>query len=97
MLDLNSIIGLEWDKGNINKSYLKHGITTREAEELFLDEHALLIEDIKHSQKEERFIAIGKTTEKKILFAAFTVRNNKIRTISVRPANRKERRQYEET
>lgn len=95
MVDFPSIKGFEWDKGNIVKSYGKHGVTTKEAEELFLDENVLFIEDIKHSQKEERFIAIAKTGKEKILFVAFTVRKKKIRIISVRAANKKEKRQYE--
>ena len=95
MLDLRNIVGFEWDKGNTEKSYKKHGIRPREAEELFLDEHVLLIEDARHSQKEKRFIAIGKI-EQKLLFSIFTLRNSMIRIISVRKANNKERRRYEE-
>ena len=97
MLDLKKYAGFEWDKGNIDKNIEKHGITLKGAEEFFLDENLLLIEDIDHSQKEKRYIAIGKTVQSKILFAAFTIRKNKIRIISVRKANKKERRQYEET
>lgn len=96
MIDLIHFKGFEWDKGNIDKSYQKHGITPKETEELFLDENVLLVEDIKHSQREERFIAIGKTTQGKILLAIFTVRDDKIRIISARTANQKERRRYEE-
>lgn len=96
MIDLKRIIGFEWDKGNLDKSYLKHGISPREAEESFLDIKLLLQEDIKHSEKEERTIAIGKTEKNKILFSIFTVRENKIRIISTRKANKKERKQYEE-
>ena len=73
MVDLGKITEFEWDEGNIDKSYKKHGITPNEAEELFLDENVLLVEDIKHSQKEERFIVIGKTTQRKLLLAAFTI------------------------
>ena len=97
MIDLGKYTGFEWDKGNIDKNIEKHGITLKETEEFFLDENLLLIEDIDHSQKEKRYIAIGKTVQSKILFAAFTIRKNKIRIISVRKANKKERRQYEET
>lgn len=97
MIDLSKVSGFEWDEWNIDKSYKKHGITTKEAEELFLDKNVLLIEDIKHSQKEERFIAIGKNQQEEILFAALTIRHSKVRIISVRPANQKERRQYEKT
>src|SRR3989344_4028163 len=95
MIDLSKITGFDWDKGNKDKSYTKHDITPKEAEEIFLDDNVLLIEDIKHSQKEERFIAIGKNTQNTILFAAFTLRDRTIRIISVRPANIKERRHYE--
>lgn len=96
MLDLRKVVGFEWDKGNIDKSYQKHGITPNEAEEVFLDKDILFLEDIKHSEKEERFAVIGKITKGDILFVAFTMRNNKIGIISARKANKKERRLYEQ-
>ncbi len=96
MIDLSKIIGFEWDKGNIDKSYQKHGITPNEAEEVFLDEDILLLEDTKHSKPEERFEAIGKIVKGGVLFLAFTIRKDKIRIISARKANKKERRQYEQ-
>ena len=102
MVDLKKIKGFEWDYGNIDKSFKKHGITPNEAEEVFLDEDILLLKDIKHSQQEGRFKAIGKIARGSILFLAFTVRRNKIskaflriRIISARDANKKERRLYE--
>ena len=96
MVDLSKITGFEWDKNNIDKSYQKHGITLNEAEEIFLDEDILLLEDIKHSQQEERFKAIGKIAKGRILFLVFTIRGNQIRIISARVANKKERRIYEQ-
>lgn len=96
MVDLSKIKGFEWNKGNIDKSYQKHGITPNEAEEVFLDENILLLEDVKHSKQEERFEAIGKTLKGDVLFLAFTIRKNKIRIISARKTNKKERRQYEQ-
>lgn len=95
MLKQEDIIEFEWDEGNIDKNYKKHGTSIKEAEEVFLDEDLLQLEDVKHSQNEKRFTVIGKTFQKKLLFAAFTIRNNKIRIISVRMANKKERRIYE--
>jgi len=95
MFDLSQISGFEWDKGNINKSFKKHGITPNQSEEIFLDENLKVIRDIKHSQKEKRFIAIGKTFKNIILFIVFTIRKNKIRIISARKANKKERKKYE--
>jgi len=96
MLDLRNIVGFEWDKGNVDKSYQKHGITPNEAEEVFLDPEQLIFEDDKHSRKEKRFTIIGKIKESNILFLSFTIRKNRVRIISVRKANRKERRKYEQ-
>lgn len=95
MIDFNKILGFEWDKWNIDKSYKKHGISPNETEEIFLDEDVKIKKDIKHEQQEERFIAIGKTTEDKILFVVFTIRYDKVRIISGRLANRKEREVYQ--
>lgn len=89
------LIIFEWDKGNQDKNYLKHGIAPRRAEEAFLDDKLILIEDIKHSQKEKRHIVIGKNNDGKILFTVFTKRGKKVRIISVRTAIKKERSQYE--
>lgn len=96
MIDVSRLIKFEWDQGNVDKSYKKHGITPNEAEEVFLDKDILLFDDIKHSQEEKRFEAIGKITSGKILFLVFTTRGQKIRIISARTANKKERRLYEQ-
>jgi len=95
MIDLNKVSGFEWDKWNIDKSYQKHGISPNETEEVFLDENVKIKKDIKHQQQEKRFIAIGKTIEDKILFVVFTIRYDKIRIISARKANTKEREVYQ--
>jgi len=92
-----NVTGFQWDKGNLDKSYAKHGITPQEAEEIFLDENLLILEDVKHSQNEERFTAIGKTTSAKLLFAAYTSRKEGLRIISIRKANKKEKQIYEKT
>ena len=94
MLKLGKHKSFEWDKWNIDKSYRKHGITPNEAEEAFLDEQAVIVQDIKHSQREERYILVGQTVGEKLLFIIFTMRDKKIRIISARKANQKERRIY---
>ncbi len=95
MVDLNKIVGFEWDKWNTDKSYKKHGITPNQTEEVFLDDKVKIQKDLKHQQQEERFIAIGKTTEDKILFVVFTIRKDKIRVISGRNANKREKEVYQ--
>lgn len=94
IVDLKRILGFEWDKWNLDKSYKKHGITPNETEEVFLDEDVQIKKDVNHQQQEKRFIAIGKTTEDKLLFVVFTIRIDKIRIISGRMANKKEKGVY---
>ena len=97
MLKREKILEFEWDRWNFDKSYYKHGITPSEAEEIFLDEDLKVQEDIKHSQKEKRYIAFGKTIRGKVLFVVFTMREKMIRIISARIANKKKRKHYEKT
>ena len=89
------VVEFEWDKWNLDKSYVKHGVTPKEVEEIFVDESSFVLPDIKHSQKEERFIIVGKTLEKKDLFVVFVVRGRKIRMVSARRMHRKEVLRYE--
>ena len=95
MIDLDNAKGFDWDKGNLDKSFEKHGISPNQSEEVFLDENLLQVDDIKHSKKEKRNIVIGKTFMDVVLFVIFMIRKNKIRIISARKANKKERRLYE--
>ena len=95
VIDLSKITGFEWDGGNIDKSYQKHRVTTNEAEVVFTDENIGIEKDVKYQGKEERYIAIGKTVGAKILFVVFTLRETRIRIISARTANKKEKRLYE--
>lgn len=97
MLDLSKISGFQWDKWNIDKSYKKHGITPNETEEVFLDEDVKIEKDIKHQEQEKRFIAIGKTADNKMLFVVFTIKADKIRVISGRMTNKKEKEVYQKS
>lgn len=89
------IFKFDWDKGNINKNWIKHKVTNEEAEEIFFNEPLTIFEDLKHSSKEERFVAYGTTDEGKKLTIIFIIRKNKIRIISTRDQNRKEEKIYE--
>jgi len=84
----------EWDKGNVDKNFIKHKVTNREAEEIF-DNEPLISEDIRHSKKEKRFQGLGITDEGRFLFLSFTIRKDKIRIISARDMNKKEVSAYE--
>jgi len=94
-LDIESIIGFDWDDGNIYKNEKKHGLKWQTIEEVFFNEPLLILEDASHSQHECRCFALGKTDEDLKLFIVFTKRENKIRIISARMMNKKERSYYE--
>jgi uncharacterized protein len=93
----NAII-FQWDSGNIHKNLIKHNVTTQEAEEIFVRKPFYIKQDVKHSSSaEQRFSGLGKTKNNRLLFVAFTVRQEKIRIISVRDMKRIERSYYEKT
>ena len=85
----------DWDSGNVAKSFQKHGVTCAEAEEVFTEGRFIPLGEQYHPLcPEPRFGVPGKTYKGKLLFLAFTLRNEKIRVISVRPMNERERRFY---
>lgn len=94
-MDPAACTGFQWDSGNRIKSQMKHGVTQSEAEELFLS-GPLVLADSGHSVVEPRFHAFGESSAGRRLFAVFTVRDDRIRIISVRDMSRRERRSYEE-
>lgn len=85
----------EWDQGNREKNLLKHRVSDTECEEVFFDHRKQILKDTLHSGAERRYILIGMTKKRRVLFVAFIVRNQKIRVISARDLNRKESHLYE--
>jgi uncharacterized DUF497 family protein len=94
-LKLDEIIGFDWDDGNRYKNEKKHGLKWQLIEEVFFNEPLLIFEDVKHSKDECRCFALGYTDEQVYLFVVFTKRDHKIRVISARRMNKKERSAYE--
>lgn len=84
-----------WDIGNTDKNWLKHQVSNTECEEVFFDSEKIVLKDALHSVIEERFIIIGKTKKKRLLFVAYTIRNTKVRIISARDTDKRERKIYE--
>lgn len=78
------IIKFDWDGGNKNKNWGRHHVSDKECEEIFFDSHKKILKDALHSANEDRYILLGQTKSKKLLFLVFTVRKNKIRIISAR-------------
>ncbi len=98
MVDIGKLpgcTGFQWDEDNVEKNWRKHKVSPVECEQVFYNK-ALFAEDVKHSQREKRYYALGLTDDKRLLFVAFTIRKNLIRVISARNMSKKERKIYEE-
>ena len=95
MLDLAIVVGFEWDDGNARKNE-KHGVMAMEAEQVFFNEPLMLLDDVRHSEAEARFHALGRTDNGRLLQITFTLRDqgSRIRVISARDMHRKERSVY---
>ena len=92
---LQKCTGFEWDAHNAGKNWQKHRVTPSECEEFFFNRPLAVADDVRHSEKENRFYALGHTDVGRVLFVVFAVRRDKIRVISARDMNRKERKAYQ--
>ncbi|MBM4256512.1 MAG: BrnT family toxin [Deltaproteobacteria bacterium] len=99
MIDFEKIEGFDWDAGNDRKSADKHQVSQAEVEQTFFNMPLVLAPDMKHSQTESRFHALGQTDAGRLLHITFTLRfeGRKVRPISARDMHRKERHVYEES
>ena len=86
----------EWDKRKAAAHVRKHGVAFEEAESVFSDERALLLEDPAHSKDEDRFLLLGLSATLRALVVChcYRQRDDVIRIISARKATRAEERQY---
>jgi uncharacterized DUF497 family protein len=91
---LDNIAGFEWNAGNIDKNWVKHGVSNAECEEVFFNTPLLMRPDGSNSQEEVRNAALGKTDAARPLFVIFLIRNNFIRVISARDMTDKELEVY---
>jgi len=86
----------DWDQGNINKNWDKHRVHHLECEEIFFNEPIVTKVEKRGVCQEERVSALGVTNEGRFLFVVFAIRRGRIRVVSARDANKKERKIYHE-
>lgn len=67
-----------------------------ECEEIFFNEPIVTKVEKRGVSQEERLSALGVTNEGRFLFVVFTIRSGKIRVVSARDMNKKERKIYRE-
>ena len=91
--------GFDWNEGNLSKNQRTRGIVPETIESVFRNS-PWVAPDIKHSSREDRFLAVGKSSDGRYMIVAFTFRTNGylrlIRPISARYMHKKEIRKYEE-
>jgi uncharacterized DUF497 family protein len=90
-------IAFEWDPRKESANRRKHGVAFEEATTVFDDLLSVTIPDPDHAIDEDRFVIIGVSDHRNLLVVVHTIRGERIRLISARPAIKHERRKYEET
>ncbi len=90
------ILNFEWDEKKYASNQVKHKISFDEATSVFYDENAILFDDPKHSEDEERFIIIGISNYANLLVVCHCYRSSEtsIRIISARKATKTESKTY---
>jgi len=84
----------EWDENKRLENLAKHGIDFVAALLIFEDTNRKEFVDDRKNYGEKRIRSIGKVKNELIVSVISTDRNNKIRIISARRANQKEREEY---
>ena len=89
-------IKFDWDTRKAQRNLRKHSIDFNEASTVFVDTLSITIPDPDHSEDEERWLTMGLSSRRRLLVVVHREEGETIRIISARPANRLERRKYEE-
>jgi uncharacterized DUF497 family protein len=84
----------EWDEVKRRANYTKHGLDFRDAEKVFQG-ITLTADDNRQDYGEPRFISLG-LLEDMVVVVVYTMRGEKTRIISMRKANQREKKTYEE-
>jgi len=86
----------EWDPRKAEANLRKHSVSFEDAQSVFADERARLIDDPDHSADEDRFLLLGLSSSLRVLVVAHCYREagGVIRIISARKATREEQRFY---
>ena len=91
---ISNCTGFEWDPGNDTKNWDRHDVSTLECEQIFFNKPLMVKRDKQHSIIENRYYVLGRTDMDRLLFAVFTIRNDKIRIISARDMTEAEMERY---
>ena len=90
------MLRFEWDPKKAASNLRKHRVSFEDAQTVFADQNAKLIDDPDHSEDEERFVLLGLSRSLRLLVVCHCYRSegNVIRIISARKAEVDERNSY---
>ncbi len=63
-----------WDRRKARSNLAKHGVSFEEAQSVFLDESARLMNDPDHSEVEDRFLLLGYSIQARCLVVSHCYR-----------------------
>ncbi len=84
----------EWDEAKNHQNIAKHGIDFEDAKQIF-DKPVLIRLDDRKNYGEDRFIAVGSMQDIVVVMTC-TLREQRMRIISVRKGNKDERKIYQD-
>ena len=89
-------IEFAWDRRKARANVAKHDVSFEEAQSVFLDESARLMDDPDHSRGEDRFLLLGYSFQARCLLVSHCYReaDSVIRLISARRATTREEEMY---
>ena len=85
----------EWDSEKAKTNLRKHRISFEEATTVFEDRLAAIYQDPDHSVKEQRYLTVGASSDRRLLILALAARGERIRIINARKVTKRERELYE--
>jgi uncharacterized DUF497 family protein len=88
-------LDFEWFPLKAAANLKKHAVSFDEAKTIFGDKKHLVVPDRVHSYEEERYLALGRSDQGRLITLCFTERDSRLRLISARLMEPWERREYE--
>jgi len=71
----SQMLRFEWDPKKAAANLRKHGVSFEDAQTVFADENAKLIDDPDHSEEEDRFVLLGLSSSLRLLVVCHCYRS----------------------
>jgi uncharacterized protein len=84
----------DWDGPKALANRRKHGVSFDEAKTIYEPQKPVILEDVDHSDAENRYYAIGISSKGRLLTVCFAYAGKIIRIVGARKANKREMAKY---